>query len=495
MFKIIVRLLSFFAKEVNEVRRQPRLVLSLIFGPFLILVLFGAGYQGERPTLRTALVLPKEGLDQVQIDDLKRAIQTNFTLVSADTNEAAAMQQLRAGMIDVVEILPSDINQRVLRGEQAPVDFKYNEINPLNEQWIQYLGYAQVNEINRTILLQTAQSMQGQAASTKQLLTQAGGQLDTLKTGLTAAKTADTQKSIRQLRQAVELLAASPLLVSQVSGNGANPAETQQQLLELRNNLDTLDQAISNGTLDQQQARIGETRDRITQLEKATTVLSTLPPQVLISPLQQQYENIHGKSLDFMTFYAPSVVALILQHIAVTLGALSLVRERLLGALELFRVAPVSMLQVLLGKYLGFTLFIGIISALLLGLMLALGIPFLGSILLFVGLVVLLTLASLGIGFLISTWSKSESQAVQLSMLVLLLSIFFSGFFLPLENFWPPVRNVGYALPLTHGIIGFQDIMLRGFVPSDFTWIMLGSIAGVTFVAVALISQWQFRRS
>src|SRR5215216_1722692 len=135
MFKIIIRLLSFFAKEVNEVRRQPRLVLSLIFGPFLILVLFGAGYQGERPTLRTALVLPKEGLDQVQIEDLKRAIQTNFTLVSADSNEAAAMQQLRAGTIDVVEILPSDINQRVLRGEQAPVDFRYNEINPLNEQW------------------------------------------------------------------------------------------------------------------------------------------------------------------------------------------------------------------------------------------------------------------------------------------------------------------------------------------------------------------------
>jgi ABC-2 type transport system permease protein len=492
MFKIIIRLLSFFAKEVNEVRRQPRLVLSLIFGPFLILVLFGAGYQGERPMLRTALVLPKEGLDQVQIDDLKHAIQTNFTLVSADTNEAAAMQQLRAGTIDVVEVLPNDINQRVLRGEQAPVDFRYNEINPLNEQWIQYLGYAQVNEINRAILLQTAQGMQGQAASTKQLLTEAGGQLDALKSGLTAAKAADTQKSIRQLKQAIDILAVSPLLVSH---NGTDPAETQRQLLELRDNLDTLDQSISNGTLDQQQANIDQTRTQITQLEQATTVLSKLPPQVLISPLQQQYQNIHGKSLDFMTFYAPSVLALILQHIAVTLGALSLVRERLLGALELFRVAPVSMLQVLLGKYLGYTLFIAIISAVLMGLMLALGIPFLGSILLFAGLVALLTLASLGIGFLISTWSKSESQAVQLSMLVLLLSIFFSGFFLPLENFWPPVRNVGYALPLTHGIIGFQDIMLRGIMPGDFTWIMLGSIAAVTFVFVALISQWQFRRS
>jgi ABC-2 type transport system permease protein len=197
-----------------------------------------------------------------------------------------------------------------------------------------------------------------------------------------------------------------------------------------------------------------------------------------------------------MSFYAPSVLALILQHIAITLGALSLVRERLLGALELFRVAPVSMIQVIVGKYLGYTLFIGVITAALVGLMVwpaALGVPFLGSAALFVGMVVLLTLASLGIGFLISAWSVSDSQAVQLSMLVLLLSIFFSGFFLPLENFRVPINYVGYALPLTHGIAGFQGIMLRGIGPSFLTWLMLGIIAAVTFVAVTAISQWQFR--
>lgn len=494
MPKILIRLLSFFAKEVNEVRRQPRLVLSLIFGPFLILVLFGAGYQGERPALRTALVVPQNGLGQVKIDDLKSAIEANFTIVSVDSDEAAAMQKLRTGQVDVVEVLPGDLEQRVMRGEQAPVDFRYNEINPLNEQWIQYLGYAQVNEINRAILLQTTRGAQGDAAATKQLLNQAGAQLDALKSGLSAAKTQQAQQSIRQLRGAVAVLAVSPLLASQVDNGDADPEATRQQLTQLRDNLDQLDQAISSGKIDQEQARIADTRAQITKLESATSALSSLPPQVLISPLQQQYQNVHGKSLDFMTFYAPSVVALILQHIAVTLGALSLVRERLLGALELFRVAPVSMVQVLLGKYLGYTLFIGIVTTLLIGLMFALGIPFLGSVLLFIALVLLLVLASLGIGFLISAWSKSDSQAVQLSMLVLLLSIFFSGFFLPLENFWEPVRAVGYALPLTHGIIGFQDIMLRGIVPSDFTWIALGSIAAITFVVVALVTQWQFRR-
>jgi ABC-2 type transport system permease protein len=79
-------------------------------------------------------------------------------------------------------------------------------------------------------------------------------------------------------------------------------------------------------------------------------------------------------------------------------------------------------------------------------------------------------------------------------MLVLLMSIFFSGFFLPLENFSAPVQTVGFALPLTHAINGFQDIMLRGRAPSDTTWILLGIIAALAFALTATLAQWRFRR-
>lgn len=221
---------------------------------------------------------------------------------------------------------------------------------------------------------------------------------------------------------------------------------------------------------------------------------TTYNPDVLVTPVRFDYKNVRGKALDFMTFYAPGVLALIVQHIAVTLGALSLVRERLLGAIELFRVAPVSINQLLLGKYLGFTLFIGLILAALVALLVftPLAVPFLGDIATFLAFALLFTLASLGIGFLISAWSSSDSQAVQLSMLVLLMSIFFSGFFLPLENFASEVRYVGYALPLTHAITGFQAIMLRGIAPTLFAWEALGAIAAITFVSVLLFMRWRF---
>jgi ABC-2 type transport system permease protein len=63
-----------------------------------------------------------------------------------------------------------------------------------------------------------------------------------------------------------------------------------------------------------------------------------------------------------MNFYAPSVLALILQHISVTLGALSIVREQARGTLEMFRITPTSIFSIILGKYLGYILFLGIMA-------------------------------------------------------------------------------------------------------------------------------------
>ena len=57
---------------------------------------------------------------------------------------------------------------------------------------------------------------------------------------------------------------------------------------------------------------------------------------------------------------------------------------------------------------------------------------------------------------------------MQLSMLVLLASVFFSGFVLPLDQFITPLRIAAYSLPVTHGIQLLQDFMLRG--STNQTW-------------------------
>lgn len=221
-----------------------------------------------------------------------------------------------------------------------------------------------------------------------------------------------------------------------------------------------------------------------------------LSPDVIAEPTKAQGTNVAPSPPQVINFFGPAVFALVLQHLAVTLTALSMVRERLSGQMDLFRVSPVTSTEVLLGKYIAFAVLCLAVSGIVaVTLVYGLGVPMLAGWLVFVGIVLLLTFAALGVGLLISLVSDSERQAVQLSMLVLLASVFFSGFVLPVEDFIGPVQYLAYVLPVTHGIETLQQAMLRGSVTS--TW-MLAALAGIgllLFVASLLRLRRVLRRA
>ena len=219
-------------------------------------------------------------------------------------------------------------------------------------------------------------------------------------------------------------------------------------------------------------------------------------PDLIAAPTKAHSTNVAPSPPQVINFFGPAVFALVLQHLAVTLTALSMVRERLSGQMDLFRVSPVTSTEVLLGKYIAFAvLSLAVSGVVAVTLVYGLGVPMLAGWLVFVGIVLLLTFAALGVGLLISLVSDSERQAVQLSMLVLLASVFFSGFVLPVEDFIGPVQYLAYVLPVTHGIETLQQAMLRGSVTS--TW-MLAALAGIgllLFVASLLRLRRVLRRA
>ena len=208
--------------------------------------------------------------------------------------------------------------------------------------------------------------------------------------------------------------------------------------------------------------------------------VTDIPPEVIARPTTAETENVAPTPPAVVNFFAPAVFALVIQHLAVTLTALSMVRERLSGQMDRFRVAPVSSMELLVGKYIAYAVLSLAVSAIV-GVLLVgvLGVPLLGSIGLFIGIVLLLTFASLGFGLLISLVADSERQAVQLSMLILLASVFFSGFVLPVTDFATWMQYIAYALPVTHGIAALQELMLRGRVVE--IW-MLGALLGIGVV-------------
>ena len=62
-------------------------------------------------------------------------------------------------------------------------------------------------------------------------------------------------------------------------------------------------------------------------------------------------------------YFGPAVLALILQHMAVTLIALSVVRERTSGLFELFRISPIRTGELVTGKLIAYGLFAAAIAA------------------------------------------------------------------------------------------------------------------------------------
>jgi len=214
---------------------------------------------------------------------------------------------------------------------------------------------------------------------------------------------------------------------------------------------------------------------------------ANVPPEVIARPTTAETDNVAPTDPAVLNFFGPAVFALVIQHLAVTLTALSMVRERLSGQMDRFRVAPVSSMELLVGKYVAYAALslavTAIVGALLVG---VLRVPMLGGWPPFVGIVLLLTFASLGVGLLISLIADSERQAVQLSMLMLLASVFFSGFVLPVSDFAEWTQYIAYALPVTHGIATLQEHMLRGGVADEWMLVMLGIIGLVLYVVSLL---------
>jgi ABC-2 type transport system permease protein len=207
------------------------------------------------------------------------------------------------------------------------------------------------------------------------------------------------------------------------------------------------------------------------------------PLAVVAEPTRAEVRNIAPVTPGVVAYYGPAVLALILQHLAVTLVALSLVRERTSGIIEMYRVAPVNAWELLVSKVAAYLLVGGVIAVATVGLLeLGFHVPMLGDVRVLAGTIALVLIASLGLGLTIAVVSDSERQAVQLSLLVLLASVFFSGFVLSISEFTPAVRAFAYALPVTHGIRLIQDVMLRGATTQDWQYGMLAVIGVVTLL-------------
>ena len=95
-------------------------------------------------------------------------------------------------------------------------------------------------------------------------------------------------------------------------------------------------------------ARISSMVDTINRGVRRSSPPSIRRPRAAVrSEVQLAVPDVHRVT----DWYAPAAVVLMLQQFGVAFGALSFVRERRLGIVDVFRVAPVNATATLIGKY------------------------------------------------------------------------------------------------------------------------------------------------
>ena len=77
-FKFLIRISSFLGKELTEIFRQPKLILTLVLGPFLIMFLFGLAYPDQGRTLRTTFVVTDPNSFQEEINTFTKSFSSSL---------------------------------------------------------------------------------------------------------------------------------------------------------------------------------------------------------------------------------------------------------------------------------------------------------------------------------------------------------------------------------------------------------------------------------
>jgi ABC-2 type transport system permease protein len=181
---------------------------------------------------------------------------------------------------------------------------------------------------------------------------------------------------------------------------------------------------------------------------------------VLIEPEVRVFFNPDLKSRNFMV---PGVLGLILMVMTMMLASMGIVREKETGTLEQLIVTPIRPGQLILGKLLPF-LVIGAIDVVLVTALAVsvFQVPFRGGIFQLAVLSLLFMLTTLGLGLLISTFSRNQQQAMLTAVFFMIPMIMLSNFVFPVENMPGFFRAVTALVPMKYYFTAVRGIFLKG---------------------------------
>jgi ABC-2 type transport system permease protein len=221
-------------------------------------------------------------------------------------------------------------------------------------------------------------------------------------------------------------------------------------------------------------------RDYQAELNPTVSAPYTIIPEtrMLYNP---QLKSVHG--------FVPGVMALVLMLVCVMMTAISIVREKEMGTMEILLVSPFKPLMVIVTKAVPYLIlsWVNVGSIILLSVF-VLDLPVNGSLLLLFAESTLFIITCLTLGIFISVRTSSQQVAMLISLMGMLLpTILFSGFMFPIENMPKILQVITNIVPAKWFYIIVKSIMIKGLGFSAIwkeTLILLGTTLFLLLVSL-----------
>ena len=186
-------------------------------------------------------------------------------------------------------------------------------------------------------------------------------------------------------------------------------------------------------------------------------------------PVEVRPQILYNPEMRSPNFFLPGVIGIVLQIATTFTTAMSLVRERERGTLEQLMVSPLSRWGLMLGKLVPYLVLGMMMSVVLFTLMRwVFHVPIAGDLSALMLGTFLYVFTLLSLGLLISTRAQNQMQALQMSMVFILPSVFFSGFIFPRETMPQIFYAISTVIPATYYIELERALILRGASIQDF---------------------------
>jgi ABC-2 type transport system permease protein len=216
--------------------------------------------------------------------------------------------------------------------------------------------------------------------------------------------------------------------------------------------------------------------------------LNATNPLAIVKPYNVQTQGVVSGTPSYFDFIAPGIIAMTVMMSVMTGLPVAISQEKEIGTMDGMMVAPINRLSIILGKTMG-QVARGLIQGVII-LVLAVGlfgVTIHGNILLVFGLLLLGIFSFVGLGIVITSFTKDQETAQMLMMTLMFPMMFLSGVFFPIQQMPWYMQGVSKFLPLTYAADALRKVMVLGAdIPAISSELIILIAFGAVMTAIAV---------